>query len=141
MENFQKNHKLNVPQYLSLTMIILGFVTGLFDHAFIIWTRGFLVTRPEMPIIFNLFWDSLFIADLLAIILLLKNINTGLTFASAIMVADVIVNSIAAGIDYYLQREFVMRGLYTQIPFMVFVLYFKRSLKKNPAGKSEKDLS
>jgi len=120
------NRNLNAFQFIVVLVIILGFIIGTYDHANMILKKGLLSARPEMPIVFNIFWDTLVIGDILVILLLLKNIKIGLDLASIIIVTDVIVNSTSVGIDYYYHRNFVMFGLFTQIPFMIFVLYYRR---------------
>lgn len=120
------NRNLNALQFIVVLVIILGFIIGTYDHANMILKKGLLSARPEMPIVFNIFWDTLVIGDILVILLLLKNLKIGLDLASIIIVTDVIVNSTSAGIDYYYHRNFVMFGLFTQIPFMIFVLYYRR---------------
>jgi hypothetical protein len=110
-----------------LAVYVLGFAAGTTSHVVDILRSGLLPhNRYHWGV--NLFWTSLAFFDPLAIVLLLRRARAGILLAGMIMLLDVAVN-LAAGVhEYVATGQFRMWGLYTQVPFAVFILATAPSL-------------
>jgi len=119
--------KLTVGQYSVLALYVLAFAVGTTSHVVDILRWGFFPhNRYHWSL--NLFWTSLAFFDPLAIVLLLRRAKAGILLAGLIMFLDVAVN-LAAGVHEYLATgRFLMWGLYTQVPFALFILATASSL-------------
>ena len=116
-----------VRQDSVLAIYVFAFTVGTISHVVDILRSGFLPhNRYHWSL--NLFWTSLTFLDPLAIVLLLLRAKAGILLAGLIMFLDVAVN-LAAGVHEYLATgRFRMWGLYTQVPFAVFILATASSL-------------
>jgi hypothetical protein len=113
--------------HVVLGIYVVAFAVGTISHVLDILRWGI---RPHNQYhwAFNLFWTSLAVFDPLAIVLLLRRRRAGLLLAGFIMILDVAVN-VTAGLDEYLGTgRFLMWGLYTQVPFALFLLATAPSL-------------
>jgi hypothetical protein len=116
-----------VRQDSVLALYVLAFAVGTTSHVVDILRSG-VVPHNRYHWSLNLFWTSLTFFDALAIVLLLRRAKAGIFLAAVIMFLDVAVN-LAAGIHEYLATgRFLMWGLYTQIPFALFILATASSL-------------
>jgi len=104
-------------------VLIIGFSAGVYDHATLILFKGLFSARPEVHILFNIFWDSLLIFDLLTILLLIFHYRIGVFLGFVIVFFDAIINGSVAILDFYYRGNFVMFGLFTQIPFLIFISF------------------
>jgi len=103
-----------------LAIYVCAFGVGTACHVLDILRGGWLPYRTH-ALGLNLFWTALTFLDPLAILLLLYRRRAGLCLAVLIMLVDVGVN-LGVGLDEYNRSSrFTMWGLYTQIPFAVFL--------------------
>jgi hypothetical protein len=110
-----------------LGVYVAAFSVGTISHVLDIFRWGI---RPHNQYhwTFNLFWTSLALFDPVAIVLVLRRQRAGLLLAGLIMILDVAVN-VTAGLHEYLGTgRFLMWGLYTQVPFAIFLLATAPSL-------------
>ena len=111
---------------LILVVYVVAFSVGTMTHVADILRWGIL-PRNQYHVAFNMFWSSLTL-DPLAIVLLLRRQRSGVLLGGPIMVLDVTVN-VAAGLhEYFATGRFLMWGLFTQIPFALFLLATAPSL-------------
>jgi hypothetical protein len=114
---------------LVLGVYVVAFSVGTISHVVDIFRWGI---RPHNQYhwAFNLFWTSLTLFDPLATVFLLRRRRAGLLLAGLIMILDVAMN-VTAGLHEYLGTgRFLMWGLYTQVPFALFLLATAPSLWK-----------
>jgi hypothetical protein len=112
---------------LVLVLYLVAFAVGTLSHVLDIFRWG-LLAHNRYHWAFNLFWTSLTLLDPLVIVLLLCRQRAGILLASAIMLLDVGVNLTAGLREYIAEGRFLMWGLYTQVPFALFVLATAPSL-------------
>jgi hypothetical protein len=111
----------------SRTTYVFAFAVGTTSHLVDILRSG-LLPHNRYHWGLNLFWTSLAFFDPLAIVLLLRRARAGILLACLIMFLDVAVN-LAAGVhEYFATGRFLMWGLYTQVPFALFILATASSL-------------
>jgi hypothetical protein len=116
-----------VRQDSVLALYVLAFAVGTTSHFVDILRAGFLPhNRYHWSV--NLFWTSLTFLDPLAIVLLLRRARAGILLAGLIMSLDVAVNLAAGVYEYLATGRFLMWGLYTQVPFALFILATAPSL-------------
>src|SRR2546428_1694148 len=100
---------------------VVAFTVGTVTHVADVLRWGIL-PRNQYHLTFNIFWTSLTLFDPLAIVLLLRHQRSGVLLGGLIMVLDVAVNSAAGLHEYFATGRFLMWGLFTQMPFAVFLL-------------------
>ena len=101
------------------TVLLLGFGWGTFTHALDYFNLGWAPYRMATPGM-NLFWNALVFLDLAVVALLLSPFRrTALVAATALMVADVGVNSYAA---FGLGLSGFPLGVAFQSAFLGFIL-------------------
>nr|WP_315476670.1 hypothetical protein [uncultured Undibacterium sp.] len=102
-----------------LLLLSLCLAAGGSTHVIDIARGGFLPYN-DYPLPLNMFWTSLVALDFIAVFLLWKNRNAGVLLTTAIMCADVAVNSYATyGLGIVLQS---FAPLQAQSLFLGFVL-------------------
>jgi len=101
-----------------LFILSLCLVVGGSTHVIDIVLGGFL-PYSGVPIPLNIFWTSLAFFDFAAVFLIWKKRKAGLLLMTAIMLADVIINSYAG---YYMKLFQSFAPLQAQSLFLGFVL-------------------
>ena len=89
VKEFRTNASLS--QKIIFAIYILSFLIATSTHIRDIVLDGFLPYNSK-PLWANIFWTSLTLADLLAIILLLFSLRKGLFLYAVIIISDVIIN-------------------------------------------------
>jgi hypothetical protein len=106
---------------LILAVYVVAFAVGTISHVVDIFHWGIL-PHNQYHWVFNMLWTSLTLFDPLTIVLLLRRQRAGVLLAGLIMVLDVAVNVTAGLHEYFATGRFLMWGLYTQVPFALFLL-------------------
>ncbi len=115
-----------MTRYTSVDTLVLAiysacFIGAAFNHTRDIWANGFLV-HSGRPIWTHIFWTLLtFVDPLVPLLILLRRVKPAILLATAIMLADVAVNTHYA----YNHRDTVYSGnidLVAQTAFFGFVL-------------------
>jgi hypothetical protein len=117
-----------------LAVYVVAFSVGTVTHVADILRSGIL-PRNQYHLAFNMFWTSLTLFDPLAIVLLLRRQRSGVLLGGLIMVLDVAVNLTAGLHEYFATGRFLMWGLFTQVPFALFLLATAPSLWRAFGGE------
>lgn len=132
---------MNIKEYFTSVrtsnkiIIIIYFISflGAFGIHFIDIIRGGLFPyqnwNPDVPLYLNIYWTSLTVFELLAIIFLAINIKVGLWFYFVIIVSDVLLN-VSFTITNYGISACINFAIICQFSFMLFLLITIRSIMR-----------
>ena len=84
---------------LILSIYSIGFLIGTFTHLQGIWLNG--VFGANVPLFFNVYWDSLSLLDPLAALLVWGKPRTGIALAVFIMLTDIAINAYGYAIGIF----------------------------------------
>ncbi len=101
-----------------LGVYVIVFLGGGLRHGYDILTAGFL-PLSIFPRALQLYWDSLFLFDLLAVALIFLHRRKALLLAMAIMATDVTANIYA---EYLLHAPWLL-NLFGNLPFILFAVF------------------
>jgi hypothetical protein len=103
-----------------IVVYVLAFAIGTASHAADIARGGWLPYR-QYSLGLNIFWTGLTLFDPLAIALLIYRRRAGLCLAILIITLDIAVNLSVGFREYHQSGRFTFWGVYTQVPFALFV--------------------
>jgi len=81
-----------------LWILVVGLAVGTATHVENLLRAG-LVPRPELPLVYNLFWSSLVVLDPLVAAMLVWRPRVGVAFVLALIAVDLLVNVRTLGIS------------------------------------------
>jgi hypothetical protein len=112
-----------VPHAL-IGLLVVGLLVGTATHIENIARAG-LIPRPDLPLVCNLFWSALVLADPLVALALLFRPRMGILLLLGLMAVDLAVNLVFLGVN---------GAVVTQIAYTVLSLAALPVLRRIPAG-------